>query len=498
MPAVTPYLAGPVASERIYLPSGSSVASLATAQAPAFLTGDQVPDYLRGVEIVTAGMNWPASTGDVTITMEHIADAVQAANQDPHIQVPRLKLGHTSSLNGDHPNHDPFAALGDAAPSFGRFVNLRTTNDGAVLVGDVEDIPAWLAEAAPSMFPNRSMENAWDVQTEGGKRYSMVITAVSFLGAYLPACKDLEDLVRLATQGPADLTATSKEATVPDLSVSTDAVRQRFNFTWTVDEDNGVDMDTYWWWARDVRLDPNEVIADDDEGNLWSVPFTTDGEDTVTFGQPARVRQTYVPAAAAAAFTRPAKTPRTHPVAPGRLNTERNTPMDDNVRFFLLGRGIDPEAATEEQITEATDAVTAPISEAPAEETPEVEEQPAEEEAPATDPIAVAATAALAETNARLAAAEQRLAARDAADTAARRDGIVASAVQSGRIAPAQRDHYRSLLDIDEDRTSGLLTALAPSVPLAALSDPVGDLAGDDDNAGFSLLTAGQRARKEA
>jgi hypothetical protein len=41
----------------------------------------------------------------------------------------------------------------------------------------------------------------WDVETEGGKRYTLVLTAVSLLGERQHAIKDLADVQRLITTG---------------------------------------------------------------------------------------------------------------------------------------------------------------------------------------------------------------------------------------------------------------------------------------------------------
>lgn len=47
------------------------------------------------------------------------------------------------------------------------------------------------------------------------------------------------------------------------------------------------------WWIRTVRLDPNELIVDnEDEGKLYRVPFTLSGE-TVTFGKAVEVKIHY-------------------------------------------------------------------------------------------------------------------------------------------------------------------------------------------------------------
>jgi hypothetical protein len=127
-----------------------------------------------------------------------------AANEDPLIRSPRVKLGHeriqlTPEGVTGLGDYDPFWS---GEPAFGTVQNLRLANDGAKLVGDLVEVPAWLVSAAPSAYPNRSCEWVWDVQTEAGKRYSAVLTAVALLGIVQQAIKDLADLQRLLTVGP--------------------------------------------------------------------------------------------------------------------------------------------------------------------------------------------------------------------------------------------------------------------------------------------------------
>lgn len=511
---------------------------------PVFLSGADVPDYLKGVELLTAGMEWQASTGTVTLTLEHLADAVRAFS-DPHIQPPRIKLGHGSPVNGDAPDHDPFAAIGDAEPSFGQFTNLRLVNDGAVLVGDAENIPAWLAEMAPSAYPNRSSEGTWnvvaantDVQTNGGRRYSFVLTAVSLLGVYLPAVSDLEDLQALIVNGPSALEAKTPVAAAADasLSVSHATIRDRFNWEWAVErEGNDFEGDTTWWWARDVRVDPDEIIADDEEGHLWAVPFTTDGEDAITFGEPARVRQTYVPVAAAqvVSFSRPDKKAErpaaiaaaTNKAATGRPDPEEENPMDERVREFLVGQGHDPETATDQQITAAEAYVAAfpdaTGSEPPAEDPtapegepqgeveggePQGDAEPTSEPVAASkpDPIAAAQKQAFDSLAAEVASLRAERDATNLAATKQRRDGQIDTALSTGRITPAEREHYRSLLDVDEERAGALLSALpAGRVPMEAraqIPDPEAEQFSADQPLpdGVSLLNPSERAALKA
>ena len=540
---------------------------------PVFLSGDAVPDYLHGVELMTAGMEWQASTGPVTITLEHIADAIAAANDDPHIQPPRIKLGHTSQINGDHPDHDPFAALGDAEPAFGVFANLGATNDGAVLTGDADRILTWLALSAPATYPNRSSEATWqvagadfDVQTAGGKRYSMVVTAVSLLGVYLPAITDLEDLSTLIMDGPsalakadpaaalgrlfASLKAGTDLAAIPaaDLSVSTDTIVSEW-FDWR-DED----ASRMWWWPRDVRLNPTPeeaggnylgvVLADDDEGHLNFVPFGPGGEWDGTFGEPVpRGPAEYPPAVSAAKvvamFSRPkdmghapAKPQRppvaagTPPAASPREDPEPGATMDEPVRQFLVGRGVDPDAATEAQITAAEQMIAAfpvaPSAEAEEPETPEGEsgdapegesvEEPEAERAPVAaarqipDGMSLIDSATLEDLKAG-AADGTRLAREKATET---RDRVLAAARDEGRFPPSRLAAYSKMYDADPDGTTVLLTAAEDkgglakgTVPLAARAqtpDPEAAAFAADQPlpAGVSILSPSERAESRA
>jgi hypothetical protein len=45
----------------------------------------------------------------------------------------------------------------------------------------------------------------------------------------------------------------------------------------------------YWWWLHQVYIDPKVVIAEDDSGEYWMVPYPYDAARPVTFGDPVQV-----------------------------------------------------------------------------------------------------------------------------------------------------------------------------------------------------------------
>ena len=415
---------------------------------------------IEGVEICSVGMDWPASTGGMTITFENIADAIVAANEDPLICSPRGKLGHYSSLNEGIPMWDPFEQLGDAAPAFGTFRNLRATNDGATLVGDAVDVPDWITAGS---YPSRSMESVGNVRTAGGKTYSMVVTGVAWLGTELPAVADLEDLTALIEGGP--------EMVKQAGSISATTIRQKFH-EWCDEEESEAH---YWWWARDVRLEPNEVIADDDEGNLFRVPFETDGGESVEFGEPVRVVEQFVDAKAATAFSRPKE----------RLENKVAASVADHEQEE---GNMDQDQVQDLPATDEDEAVTEEI----------VEEETSTEEA-----FAAAEASQVERLSAENAELRERLDRMEAAAVADRRDSRIAEHVAAGRLSPADRDEYRELMDLDEERVERMLASRPASVPVGERGEVVEKEAdaevgvGEDGllPANVSLLTAAERRR---
>lgn len=133
---------------------------------------------IRGVELVRAG-TWNASTGRVTISPADL-DNMVTASANPEIDGAPIKLGHV----------DPRF---DGEPALGWVKNLRLSSDGTVLVGDLVDVPAQLADIIPSAYPRRSVEIAW-MKDQGGA----VLTGLALLGVTPPAVKGLADVYRVA------------------------------------------------------------------------------------------------------------------------------------------------------------------------------------------------------------------------------------------------------------------------------------------------------------
>jgi hypothetical protein len=75
---------------------------------------------IPGVEIGSVGMEWPAAGGPFTLTSQNLVDVMTAANDDPHIVVPRLKLGHEGWPDNKGLDNNPFVEASSAEPAVGR------------------------------------------------------------------------------------------------------------------------------------------------------------------------------------------------------------------------------------------------------------------------------------------------------------------------------------------------------------------------------------------
>ena len=437
-----------------------------------------IPD----IPIIETGVEWKLGTGDYTPTETDLADAVKAAMEDPTFARPRIKLGH---VDGGWQASD---GTGSGEPAFGQFDNLRVSEDRQSILADAINVPLWLAQIMPSAYPSRSFEGKQGHTTNAGKSYRLVITAVALLGVELPGIGSLDDFHSLFTdpqityeEGVYKLAVKAKGKPIK-AQIDSDDVKRAFY--------NDVAIgDKYWWWIRAVRLDPNELIVDDEEnGQLYRIPFSVN-DRAVTFGDPQAVYIEYKDDPTA----EPQQVAASWQSAAESRPSERST-LDPKALRAAIGL---PENATEEEVKERLAAFKASAEGTqpppPAEDTPtdgeeEAEEESSEtgEEAPAQEQSTEASGVVTVERQ-----AFEQLRADAAMGRAAReeqlreeRESFLAAAVNAGKFPPARKDHFRKLWDADEEGTRKLVASLEDNVvPVQArgASQPTDHEAGADD-----------------
>lgn len=280
-------------------------------------------------------------------------------------------------------------------------------------------------------------------------------------------------------------------------SVDTYTIAHRFNS----DHD-------YDFFCVSVRVDPDELWAEDWDGDLWVIPYSTDGADDVTWGEFQRARLVAVPVEAStgvqanqlvgrtrqrvlATFTRPETRPtHTTPAAAAASTQEEPTIMDVDTSLLRRRLGLSDDA-TEEQITEAlaTEPESPEAERTPGSEVPTGPETPTAEVVETPEPVAAAEDRTVTvdrdqweqvQRDAQAGATAAR------AQQAAELDQLVDAAVRDGRIAPSSRDGWRQAIDpgdqpdapataraaAEQQRLSGLATNRVPVNERAAAPDP--------------------------
>ena len=147
---------------------------------------------IPGVELVSAG-SWDASKGDGNITRDELAAMVRAA-KDPTVDAVPVKIGHK----------DKRFTTEDGDPAMGWVSNLRLSDDGNTLLGDLVGVPSKLASIIPAAFRKRSIEMFRGFRSKAGKTHSAVLSGLALLGVTAPAVKGLADVMALysATDDP--------------------------------------------------------------------------------------------------------------------------------------------------------------------------------------------------------------------------------------------------------------------------------------------------------
>ncbi len=445
------------------------------ADRPAMTTIANVPIVSTGT--YQLGANYP-DPHETTFTAEDLQDVVTAAMDDPGVRLPRLKLGHTSEW-------------GDAEPSFGKVDNLRLGDNGQTVYGDFVGVPTWLADILPEVYPNRSIEAGVNVETATGKKYNMVLSAVSLLGVVMPGVSTLEDLAGMYSETIPEgveieagelITASRGEDMFGRkgriaASTNLDDVRRAFYETIAVG-------DQVWWWIREVYLDPNELIVDNDEGELYRMAFEVSG-DEVTFGEPSAVKIEYVNASlevntpegkSQVVFASRSES------RPESNNEEDEVKLTDEQKQRL---GLAPDASDEDvqaaldKALENTQPAEEPAGSDDGEiETPEPDEHaqpgeggtttPAPEATPDKDTAPVTASsdqvlvdkATLAQLQAGAAAGAEVKKTLDEQ----RKEKDLSDAISAGKFPPARKEHYAKAYDADPDGTRSLLASLEAGI----------------------------------
>jgi hypothetical protein len=264
---------------------------------------------IPGVEVLEVGEDWATSTGTFTFEADDLVSAIESQD-DPAVRTPIIKLGHV----------DPRF---DGQPSFGRLEGLTLSANAQTLLTDLTAVPAWLAKVSSSAYPRRSIEGWFDYTTRTGNQWAFVLTALALLGDAYPAIETLEDLQALwgstvptlvptddlpevlasETAGPTRMVRVAAATTEGD---TVNPTRKGVKAATSVEDIRRAYYESldgpgeWWWWIREVRVSPAELIVDDDEGHLFRVGYTIGGADEITFADPVEVVIEYVDVAASA------------------------------------------------------------------------------------------------------------------------------------------------------------------------------------------------------
>jgi hypothetical protein len=470
-------------------------ASILAAEGPVLKTVTDIPIVSTGTYHL-AGNSMPG--GSTTFTQEDLADACAAYENDSAVKSPKIKL---TMMGGQ--SH----AKASLEPAFGRFTNLRMGDNGQTLYADAEGVPAWLADIWPVAFPNRSIEADFGVTTATDNEWRMVIHNVALLGVTLPGVSTLEDLPLLyGEEMPegTEIEAANSHA-VAEIGedpmgvfkrgakvlgeMSIDDVRRAF-----YDDLSG---DQAWWWIRDIRVDPEKFIVDDDDGGLYSVTWVVDGDD-VEFGDPEEVEVKYVAAQGAikAQVAEGKSLMAFASRAESRPETDKQEePMDKLREKFGL-----PADATEDDVLEAMEKEAEKAGGDPEPETepdssggdPAATGDPAEPEPePAPEPAGATASIdkdALKELKADAAAGREARAEqlRIERDTFIETEGI-----QAGRFPPASRDHYTKRFDQDPEGAKAEILSLEKNVVPVGKREEGSSTDGEDNGVSASAYDEG-------
>lgn len=295
----------------------------------------------------------------------------------------------------------------------------------------------------------------------------------------------------------------------------------------------------YWWWIREVRVNPAELIVDTDDGELLRVTYTIGSDDSIVFGEPVTVKIEYVDVAAAgspsidvhrlvavekgqavaARWTdaetagRPDREGNVTPTPPSATMPGTTQEVDVKLSDDLLAKLGLESGASEEDInkalaerladdggdggtpgtggeTTATPEPTPDPGTQPSGDPTDPGGQPAPAPAPETQPSGEPTGEAegtptvpdgqvLVDAGAFKSMTDfmARTEAKAKADEEAGRNRILDDAIQAGKFPRARRAHYEALLKADPEGAKATIDSLAPGlVPVAERGNVGGEV----------------------
>jgi Mu-like prophage I protein len=454
------------------------------------------------VPILRTG-HYDLESGPVDFSAEHLQAAAEALANDPAVLPLRVRLELTEQ---GHLGADGIAAEangGDGGPAVGWGDNY--TIAGNTLYADLH-MPAIVADSMEWAFPARSIEGLFGYTTATGHTHDFLATGLLLLGQSWPGVTTLPDFAEVqaefatdvaegvievpsfataALQAPGTPRAAERvleQATVVARIAATgrppQPVREQFASAglnvgdlrtrwYTAEEAGELDLpesyDFWSWYVTETRaLDDGSLavyVLDESSGQEWSFAVESVDGGQVTFGPAVEVvRPDPVPVAITASRPRPAlarfgsraeSRPTTASSSLPTPHQEDDHPMNDALRRILAARhGLDPETATEEDITtaEQTAAETPPPTDPPEGDPPDEggdPDTPPGEQVPAG--VAARTTTISRDTLTQL----QRDAAEGvqarAEQIAAERNATISAAIADGRITPAEAGMNRAV-----------------------------------------------------
>ncbi|KWW97408.1 hypothetical protein LI90_4380 (plasmid) [Carbonactinospora thermoautotrophica] len=411
---------------------------------------------IRGVELVRVG-TWHASTGVTQITREDL-EAIVTAYGDPEVDRAPIKLGHVDQR------------FNDGEPALGWVENLRLSDDGRTLVGDLVGMPARLAEIAPTAYRRRSVEIAWGVRTPSGRTYRAVLTGLALLGVSRPAVKGLADVLALYRSAPRAPEAERHAAL--ELVEGLDDARAVAALAAARVEVAALAA------ARQI---PENAVADalDRLDRLAGVPDTARiPHAAITPDNPRGQDDT---------TEEDGRMPVTEQRVRELLGLEADADVERALQELVAARDANAGGSS----GQGGDAGQGDQGAGTAAQGDSGQQQPQQPEVTNATAgqgglqVVTLSAAAFAELQAQAQAGAQA-----AAEIARqRRDQIITTALSEGRITPAEQQAWRQALDRDEEGTTALLNALQPRFPVTALGSDAPGQAGAADDAAWDEFT---------